>query len=117
MNNNPNAAPIDFDQIIAFPEAVVPPTVPPVTEVTTEKVDFSMNVYPPSINVEAEKNSKGYNWKVVVVGANSADQAISLVTEVEARMKAHFGDPLPEAKDAKVKEKVAKDAPAEDLPK
>ena len=45
------------------------------------------------INAKVERNSKGYNWEVTVTGASSPDEALALIEEAEAKLKARFGTP------------------------
>lgn len=42
------------------------------------------------INVKVERNTKGYNYEATVVGAKSIDEAIRLVDEAIARLKATY---------------------------
>jgi hypothetical protein len=44
----------------------------------------------PKINVKVEKNSRGYNFEVSVNGATNIDEALALVKEAEAKLKAEF---------------------------
>lgn len=43
------------------------------------------------LNMKVEKNTKGYNWEATVTGAKTVDEAIALLTEAEATLKAKFG--------------------------
>lgn len=46
----------------------------------------------PSINMKVEKNSRGYNYEVSVVGVESVDDALKLIKEAEAKLKAEYGE-------------------------
>ena len=48
-----------------------------------------------SVNVKIEKNSKGYNWEVTVVGASSVAQALMVMNEAEKSLQAMYGTPQP----------------------
>lgn len=45
----------------------------------------------PTVNVKVEKNSKGFNYEVTVVGARSLDEAMELIMRAEARLAGAFG--------------------------
>jgi hypothetical protein len=47
----------------------------------------------PKVNLSVEKNTKGYNWSVTVVGAASVEEALLLLAEAQAVMTAQFGAP------------------------
>lgn len=45
----------------------------------------------PRINVKIEKNSRGYNYEATVTGAKSGDEALALLAEIDAKLKAAYG--------------------------
>jgi hypothetical protein len=63
----------------------------------------------PKVDIKAERNSRGYNWEIKVSGAKTTDEAIAMLAEADAKLKAQFAPP--EEKPAeppteKLKEKV-----------
>jgi len=44
----------------------------------------------PKIDIKAERNSRGYNWEIKVSGAKSTDEAIAMLAEADAKLKAKF---------------------------
>ena len=48
------------------------------------------------MNFGIEKNTKGYNWNVTVTGAKTVAEAILLLNQANAELKALYG--APEAK-------------------
>ena len=43
------------------------------------------------VTVKAEHNTKGYNWEVAVSGAKTVEEAIALLKDAEAKLKATYG--------------------------
>jgi hypothetical protein len=58
----------------------------------------------PKIDIKAERNSRGYNWEIKVSGAKSTDEALAMLADADAKLKAQFAPP---------EEKVAEPTPAE----
>lgn len=67
-------------------------------EITPEMFDDGQHVFnhsdysEPKVNVKVEKNSKGYNWEVTVVGCENVDQALMMINEAETKLWQMFGD-------------------------
>ena len=62
------------------------------SEGTNEQHTYVRNVpAEPTINVKVEKNSRGFNYEVTVVGASSVAQAMSLIQDAELKLKAEYG--------------------------
>ena len=62
------------------------------SEGTNEQHTYVHNVpAEPTINVKVEKNSRGFNYEVTVVGASSVAQAMSLIQDAELKLKAEYG--------------------------
>ena len=59
----------------------------------------------PKIDIKAERNSRGYNWEIKVSGAKSTDEALAMLAEADAKLKAQFAPP--EEKAAPAAEKPA----------
>ena len=45
-----------------------------------------------TVNVKVEKNSKGYNWEVTVIGAKSPGAALDLIEQAEQELLEVYGD-------------------------
>lgn len=45
-----------------------------------------------TLNIGIEKNTKGFNWSVTVVGAKSVEEAIQLISEANFALKKSYGD-------------------------
>jgi hypothetical protein len=76
---------------------------------THEPSDYDQHVFnhyvpnSPTINAKAEKNSKGFNYEVTVIGASTPAQAAALLEETMNKLKATFEPPVvtePEPTDA-----------------
>lgn len=52
----------------------------------------------PKVNIKVERNSRGYNWEVTVSGAKSPDEALAIIQETEAKLKATYGEKTDEQK-------------------
>ena len=48
----------------------------------------------PKVNLKVEKNSKGVNWEITVIGAKSPKEAMDLLDEMTDEMKLRYGNPL-----------------------
>jgi hypothetical protein len=48
------------------------------------------------VTVKVERNSKGYHWEAAVSGAKTVDEAIALLKDAEAKLKANFGQAAPQ---------------------
>lgn len=48
-------------------------------------------VTPTTVNVEVEKNTKGFNYKAVVVGAESVEQALEMLGDAQNGLAYHYG--------------------------
>lgn len=46
----------------------------------------------PRVNVKLEKNSRGFNWEVTVLGAKSIEHAAAMLAEAEAKMTELYGE-------------------------
>ena len=46
----------------------------------------------PRINVKVEKNTKGFNYEVTVTGAQTVDEALSLLKDAQQKLQAEFGE-------------------------
>lgn len=46
------------------------------------------------INVKVERNSKGYNWEVTVMGASTIAEACKLLYQAEQELQTKFGQPV-----------------------
>ena len=46
----------------------------------------------PKVNLKVERNSRGFNWEVTVTGASSADEALSILKDAEAKLAAQYGE-------------------------
>jgi hypothetical protein len=69
----------------------------------------------PKVNVKVERNSRGYNWEASVAGAESVEDAISLLATAEERLRLHFGTGMvPESTEPKPAPKA--EPPAIDPP-
>lgn len=42
------------------------------------------------VNVKVEKNTKGYNYEATVTGAKSVDEAMALLNDAVAKLKATY---------------------------
>jgi len=45
-----------------------------------------------TLNVKVERNTKGYNFEVTVIGASSVDEAMALVKEATEKLKVEYGN-------------------------
>ena len=43
------------------------------------------------VNVKVEKNSRGFNYEATVTGAKSVEEAVALLKDAEAQLKALYG--------------------------
>ncbi len=43
------------------------------------------------VNLKVERNSRGFNWEVTVTGASSADEALTILKDAEAKLAAQYG--------------------------
>lgn len=46
----------------------------------------------PTVNLSIEKNTKGFNWGVTVVGAESVEQALALLDKARDEMSHRYGN-------------------------
>lgn len=46
---------------------------------------------PPKVNVSVERNSRGCNWSATVTGAGSVAEAVAMLGEAVAAMRAEYG--------------------------
>ena len=46
-----------------------------------------------ALDIKAERNSRGYNWEIKVSGAKSIDEALAMLSETDAKLKAQFAPP------------------------
>lgn len=46
----------------------------------------------PTVNMGVERNSRGYNWSVTVVGAESPAAALAMIAEGEAALRLAYGE-------------------------
>ena len=46
---------------------------------------------PPTINVKAERNSKGWNYEATVIGAETVDAALTLLADATRKLEAQYG--------------------------
>jgi hypothetical protein len=51
-------------------------------------------VITPHVNMKIERNSRGVNYSVTVEGAETVDEALKIITDGEAKLKAQFGSSL-----------------------
>lgn len=49
----------------------------------------------PRINVEVEKNTKGFNYKATVIGALTVEDALRFAKDAIAKLQAEFGTTAP----------------------
>lgn len=77
----------DIPETITTPSTTAP-TQPPVNWPMPQNGQYTitqaMNI--PTINIKVEKNSRGFNYEVTVVGAFSVDQAIAMVRDAEQKL-------------------------------
>ena len=45
----------------------------------------------PKINLKLEKNSRGCNWEITILNCKSADEAMAMLKDAEAKMAASYG--------------------------
>ena len=43
------------------------------------------------VNVKVERNSRGFNWEATVTGAKTVEEAMALLVDAEAQLKATYG--------------------------
>lgn len=46
----------------------------------------------PTINIKVEKNSRGFNYEITVIGVRSVDEALNILMYAEAKLKAEYGE-------------------------
>jgi hypothetical protein len=46
----------------------------------------------PTINVKVEKNSRGFNYEITVVGAPSVEWAMNLIHDAELKLRSEYGE-------------------------
>lgn len=47
----------------------------------------------PKVDIKAERNSRGYNWEIKVSGAKTTDEALAILADADAKLKAQFAAP------------------------
>lgn len=66
----------------------------PVKTIPDQHVYYHQELDTPRINLEVEKNSRGFNWKAVVVNATSVDEAMAMLADAEARLRELYGEKI-----------------------
>jgi len=64
----------------------------------------SVRATPTTVNVEVEKNTKGFNYKAVVVGAERVERALEMLGQAQSGLMADYGGDEVQALRLKIRE-------------